>query len=275
MSPPISKTIVPIPGAPDDASIPLLTERLMLPPLELDTTLPVDPGDEAQAPAAQAASAPTPAPVLASPPPLAPRPADTTPMGRPTVQPTSAPMFSTALDLPASAPAQARMVAPAVTPPLTQASAIPTRAPSFTFAPGEPAPMESGPAPPASGAVPPAAFAVLASAAPAGAATAQPAPAPSPAQTAAVASGRTPADAAGGANWTRIELELRTSILNELAQALPLEVDAIVRNKMGDAIDRMIQQLAAETRLAIAGSLRDIVEHAVRSELDRLRGRKR
>src|SRR5215472_11131036 len=31
------------PDAPDDASIPLLTERLTLPPLELDTTLPLEP----------------------------------------------------------------------------------------------------------------------------------------------------------------------------------------------------------------------------------------
>jgi len=47
MSPPASKPspAAPVPAAPDDASIPMLTERLTLPPLELDTTLPHDASD--------------------------------------------------------------------------------------------------------------------------------------------------------------------------------------------------------------------------------------
>ncbi len=153
----------------DDASIPMLTERLTLPPLELDTTLPQDLIEEAPA----EALAPTPAPVPAPAPP---------------------------------APAAARA---------------------------------------------------------------------SPAEPRAAPSRTAPEAAATGAHWTRIELELRASILHDLAQSLPQEVDAIVRGKMSEAIDRLVHQLAAETRLAIAASLREIVEHAVRAELDRLRGRKR
>jgi len=115
---------------------------------------------------------------------------------------------------------------------------------------------------------PPAAAPMLAPAPP-------PLPATAPAPVVAMAS-RVAADAAAaGAHWTRIELELRASILNQLAEALPQEVDAIVRSKMNDSIDRFVSQLAAETRLAMAASLHDIVDHAVRAELDRLRGRKR
>jgi hypothetical protein len=188
--------------------------------------------------------------------------ADTASLGRPTVQPMVPPMSST------------RPSVPAVAQPVTPAPAVATKAPSFTFAPTGPAGAAPAPAAPARPAPTPAAFAPAT--APAVAATAQPAVAPVSGQAVAVAPARVPADAAApGANWTRIELELRTSILNELAQSLPLEVDAIVRNKMGDAIERVVQQLAAETRLAIASSLREIVEHAVHSELERLRGRKR
>jgi len=48
-----------------------------------------------------------------------------------------------------------------------------------------------------------------------------------------------------------------------------------VRSRMNEAIDRLVEQLAAETRLALAASLRDIVDHAVRTELGRLRTLKR
>jgi len=168
------------PNAPesDDASIPMLTERLTLPPLELDTTLPCDPGEE-----------------------LPPAPVET-----------PAPVF--------------RATLPPMIPPAPQAPAAAL--------------------PPAPAALPASALAPFA------------VEAPSP-----------------GGHWTRIEVELRASILNELAESLPQEVDAIVRSRMSEAIDRLIGQLAAETRLAMAASLRDIVDHAVRTELDRLRGRKR
>jgi hypothetical protein len=43
---------------------------------------------------------------------------------------------------------------------------------------------------------------------------------------------------------------------------------------MNDAIDRLFTQLVAETRLAVAASLREIVDQAVRAELMRLRRQK-
>jgi len=178
MSRPIQKTDGPGELAPDDASIPVLTERLTLPPLELDTTLPRD----------------------------------------------------VTLQIDTSLP------------------------PELREAPPQRAPAVATPAP-AKAAVPPAA-----------------AP-PSPPSAQAPAAG---ADAGSAAShWTRIEVELRSSILRSIADALPQEVDAIVRSRMNEAIDRLLAQLAAETRLAIASSLRDIVDHAVRAELTRLRGHKR
>jgi hypothetical protein len=159
---------------PDDASIPVLTERLTLPPLELDTTLPLEAPDE---------------PVV---------------LGRPALSPSPVPS-------PVSAPSPV---------------SVPSPVPVPLSVPG------ARPAAPAS-------------------------------------------VSAAGSHWTRIELELRASILKDIAEQLPDEVDAIVRSRMGDAIDKLVAQFAAEARLALAASLRAIVEHAVHAELDRLRGRRR
>jgi len=81
--------------------------------------------------------------------------------------------------------------------------------------------------------------------------------------------------AADGRHWARIEIELRAAILREIAEQLPREVDAIVRNRMSATIDRVLSSLAAETRLAVAASLREIVERAVHAELERLRNSNR
>ncbi len=78
-----------------------------------------------------------------------------------------------------------------------------------------------------------------------------------------------------GAHWKRIEIELRESILAELAQRLPQDVESIVRQQMATAIDAAVNRLAQEARLALATSLRDIVDRAVRAELERLRAMKR
>jgi hypothetical protein len=80
---------------------------------------------------------------------------------------------------------------------------------------------------------------------------------------------------APGAPWGRIEIELREAILNDLAQRLPQEVEAIVRRHMTNAIDTLVERLAGDTRIAVAASLREIVGHAVRAELERLRLEKR
>jgi hypothetical protein len=187
---------------PDDTSIPVLTERLTLPPLELDTTLP-------QEPKARPGGAPL--------------PLDTS-------LPSNFP--------PKAAPAPAKAAAPAPARP----------APA-------PAPAAARPAP-----------------APAPAA-ARPAPAPAPA-TAPPARAIAPAESSS-THWTRIELELRASILQAIADALPQQIDTIVRSRMSGAIERLMEELVAETRLAVAASLRDIVDQAVRAELARLRTHKR
>jgi len=190
---------------PDDTSIPVLTERLTLPPLEFDTTLP-------QEPKARPGGAPL--------------PLDTS-------LPSNFP--------PKAAPAPAKAAAPA--------AARPAPAPSPV-----PAPAAARPAP-----------------APAPAA-ARPAPAPATAPPARAAA---PAESSTTQHWTRIELELRASILQAIADALPQQIDTIVRSRMSGAIDRLMEELVAETRLAVAASLRDIVDQAVRAELARLRTHKR
>jgi len=70
------------------------------------------------------------------------------------------------------------------------------------------------------------------------------------------------------------EIELREAILRDLAERLPTEVEAIVRRQMSVAIDAAVHRLAQEARLALASSLREIVDRAVRAELERLRGMK-
>jgi len=189
------------PDPPDDTSIPVLTERLTLPPLEFDTTLP-------QEPKARPGGAPL--------------PLDTS-------LPSNFP--------PKAAPAPAKAAAPA---------------------PARPAPV---PAPAAARPAP----------APAPAA-ARPAPAPATVPPARAAA---PAESSTTQHWTRIELELRASILQAIADALPQQIDTIVRSRMSGAIDRLMEELVAETRLAVAASLRDIVDQAVRAELARLRTHKR
>ena len=188
---------------PDDTSIPVLTERLTLPPLEFDTTLP-------QEPKARPGGAPL--------------PLDTS-------LPSNFP--------PKAAPAPAKAAAPAPARP----------APSPV-----PAPAAARPAP-----------------APAPAA-ARPAPAPA---TAPPARATAPAESSTTQHWTRIELELRASILQAIADALPQQIDTIVRSRMSGAIEHLMEELVAETRLAVAASLRDIVDQAVRAELARLRTHKR
>ncbi len=87
--------------------------------------------------------------------------------------------------------------------------------------------------------------------------------------------GPVPHSGTDSGHWARIEIELRTSILREIANQLPREVEAIVRTRMNAAIERVLNSLAADTRLAIAASLRDIVERAVHAELERLRNSNR
>jgi len=74
----------------------------------------------------------------------------------------------------------------------------------------------------------------------------------------------------GGARPNRMETDLREMILLEIARRLPTEVEAIVRRHLEGAIEEAIRRFAAETRIALAASLREIVDRAVRTELDRI-----
>lgn len=221
------------PDAPDDASIPLLTERLTLPPLELDTTLPVEP----QGPST---SAPTMPLALDTSLPLG------LPQPPPPLRPATVPARSAQVPAPAAATVPVRS-APA---PAPAAATVPARA----------APVPAPAPAPAAATVAPRATPVPA-----------PAPAAAPATTPAA---RSTAAEAASTHWTRIELELRSSILQAIADALPQHVDNIVRTRMNDAVERLFTQLVAETRLAVAASLREIVDQAVRAELMRLRRQK-
>jgi len=73
-----------------------------------------------------------------------------------------------------------------------------------------------------------------------------------------------------GVRPNRMESNLREMILLELARRLPTEVEAIVRRHLDGAIEEAIKRFSAEVRIALAGSLREIVDRAVKAELDRL-----
>lgn len=95
--------------------------------------------------------------------------------------------------------------------------------------------------------------------------------APAPAASAPTVAAPPPAEVP----WGRVEIELREAILRDLAERLPTDVEGIVRRQMSVAIDAAVQRLASEARLALASSLREIVDRAVRAELERLRGAKK
>jgi len=75
----------------------------------------------------------------------------------------------------------------------------------------------------------------------------------------------------GGMRVNELDTELRERILLDLARRLPTEVDTIVRRHLETAIEEAIHRFAAEVRIALAGSLREIVDRAVKAELDRLK----
>jgi hypothetical protein len=80
---------------------------------------------------------------------------------------------------------------------------------------------------------------------------------------------------ADGLSAHATDAELREMILLELARRLPTEVETIVRRHLDGAIEEAVRRFAAEARIALAGSLREIVDRAVRSELDRIKAWRR
>lgn len=297
----------PMPAAPfDDPSIPVLTERLTLPDLDLDISLPPPP--EPAAPTLPPPSSPPPPVVarydrefdsdtwLVETRPLPPAPAtvdisalDLTPPVLPTSPAPVAVETSTGAAEPAAVPTihgDAAFAAPNTAPFATADVVIPASLMRVAAPSSEPTVEaeggQSSPAPAASSVeaaptfdrlppVPavdelPAQFAATlptleTSAVPEGAAFAVP-PAP-----------------AAGSHWTTLELELRESILQQLSQRLPEDVESILRRRLAPAIDAAVTasvtaasaRLAAELRQAVGESLRELVDHAVQTELARLR----
>jgi hypothetical protein len=103
-------------------------------------------------------------------------------------------------------------------------------------------------------------------------------PVPAPAAAAAPAAAQAPVSAAAApeaeviASWSEDkELELRESILLGIARNLPLEVEEILRRHLDATVEEATRRFSSAVRLAIAATLRDIVERAVQAELARLR----
>lgn len=281
----------PMPAAPfDDESIPVLTERLTLPALDLDITLPVREATVADAartdtPPALPPAAPAVAPAvlgaafesdtwLVETIPMAPAPLDLSTLDLPSfdlplLTPAGPAPGSAAAPVPlAESPAESTAGSPAE-PPATPAMAsgfaqpdlvIPASlmraptAPTSTSAGDRPAAVETTvptfdrlPRPPA--------------------AEALPSLDPPAAAHAAFAVTATPT--------LPDETQLRAAILDALAQRLPQDVESIVRRQLAPAVDAAtdaaVAQLIPEIRRAVTHALRDLVDHAVKAELAKLR----
>lgn len=74
-----------------------------------------------------------------------------------------------------------------------------------------------------------------------------------------------------GLRSNRMETELREMILLDIARRLPTDVESIVRRHLDNAIEDAVRRFTAEVRIALAGSLREMVDRAVKAELDRLK----
>ncbi len=108
---------------------------------------------------------------------------------------------------------------------------------------------------------------------PAQPATTRPEPEPVPVEAAPLPEPATapPAALLDDAAWVQIEHTLRDTILQNVAQRLPHEIETTVRSRAQATIDRALESLVAEAQLAIATTLRDVIEHAVRASLERER----
>lgn len=217
--------------SPDDPSIPVLTERLTLPPLDLDLDFKLPP-----------LRVPPPQPAVVEPAALTPTTA------APDDLAAEAAPLPTEPVLPAEEPAARATEPPAA--PLPSISAAADSGPA-TAIPVTPAPPEfTIPASllRASGAVPPVSVPPLPS-------------------TSSVLGLDAIADEPAAPALD--EVELREAILIELANSLPQDVESIVRQQMEIAIERAIKRFAADVRMAIAASIREILDRAVKAELER------
>ncbi len=274
----------PMPAAPfDDESIPVLTERLTLPALDLDITLPAREATATEAarvdpPAALPPAAPEVAPAvlgaqfdsdtwLVETIPMAPAPLDLSTLDLPS------------FDLPPLTPAGPAPATAAGPPALFTESPVEPPAPpatesgftqpdlvipaSLMRAPAAPTSTSAGNEPAAIEAIVPT-FDRLPRPAVAEALPALDLPVAAHAAFAVTAPPTLPD-----------ETQLRTAILDALAQRLPQDVESIVRRQLAPAVDAAtdaaVAQLIPEIRRAVTHALRDLVDHAVKAELAKLR----
>jgi len=73
------------------------------------------------------------------------------------------------------------------------------------------------------------------------------------------------------ADWYRLEQHLRESVLASLTAQLPADTGRFVHARLAGALDALVARLDREIRTAVTESLREMVERAVRTELDRMR----
>jgi hypothetical protein len=66
--------------------------------------------------------------------------------------------------------------------------------------------------------------------------------------------------------------DLRAAVLQRVAERLPDQVDATVRDLMQPAIDKAITQLSEEAQLAMRIALQDLIEQVLREEIARREG---
>jgi len=90
-------------------------------------------------------------------------------------------------------------------------------------------------------------------------------------QAVAPAATEAPVVADDALHWERLERDLRASILRDIANQLPGQIENVIQARMQPALERLLAELAAEARMAIAATLRQVIEHAVTAELQRLR----
>ena len=225
----------------DDQSIPLLTDRIFLPAVELDTALPAP-----LTPVAPAAAATEPAPVPADE--AAPAPAAE--RAQPSVEapPAGTETRDTAARVDADATIEAELDRDLVAASDADFEALLSAEPQFATA-GTPADTADVEAPPAGPSVEQGVIAAETQAA-------SPSAAPAIDQAAI--------DAQGEA--------LRAAVLRRVAARLPEHVNATVRDLMQPAIDQAMAKLGEEAEVALRITLHELVEQALREELARHKG---
>jgi hypothetical protein len=65
--------------------------------------------------------------------------------------------------------------------------------------------------------------------------------------------------------------EVRDTLLQDLERTLPGQIDSMIRREVSNAIDDAVFRVVAETQDALARAIGQVVERAVKEELDRLR----